>query len=188
MASHARQAGARSQGHRRIRAPDRFRSCHRTLLRQVPVRLHPGHRLPAGRLDRAQAGAARLDGGLLAWKNRDASAPDSAAATPPPRSGMPGWGIALVVIGVCVFLLLPVAAILAAIAIPTYQSYMVRSEVVQGLDLTDRARSLVAEYIGQRGALPNSNDALGLPKPEAIHARYVSSVRVIGGKVVVTYG
>jgi len=101
---------------------------------------------------------------------------------------MPGWGIALVVIGVCVFLLLPVAAILAAIAIPTYQSYMVRGEVVQGLDMTDRARSLVAEYIGQRGALPNSNDALGLPKPEAIHARYVSSVRVIGGKVVVTYG
>jgi len=126
--------------------------------------------------------------GLLAWKNRETAAPDSAAATPLPRSGMPGWGIALVVIGVCVFLLLPVATILAAIAIPTYQSYVVRSEVAQGLDLTGRARSLVAEYIGQRGALPNSNDALGLPKPEAIHARYVSSVRVIGGKVVVTYG
>ena len=126
--------------------------------------------------------------GLLAWKNRDASAPDAAAATPLPPSGMPGWGIALVVIGVCVFLLLPFAAILAAIAIPTYQGYIVRSEVAQGLDMTSRARSLVAEYIGQRGALPDSNDALGLPKPEAIHARYVSSVRVIGGKVVVTYG
>ena len=127
--------------------------------------------------------------GLLAWQNRETAAPDSAA--PPatlPRSGMPGWGIALVVIGVCFFLLLPVAAILAAIAIPTYQNYIVRSEVAQGVDMTSRVRSLIAEYIGQRGALPDSNGALGLPKPEAIHARYVSSVRVTGGKVVVTYG
>jgi hypothetical protein len=124
--------------------------------------------------------------GLRAWQNRETTVPDSAATLP--RSGMPGWGIALVVISVCFFLLLPVAAILAAIAIPTYQSYTVRAEVAQGVDLTDRARSLIAEYIGQRGALPDDNKSLGLPKPEAIHARYVSSVRVTGGKVVVTYG
>lgn len=124
-------------------------------------------------------------GGLLAWQNREPAPPDSEAMLP--RSGMPGWGIALIVV-VGVFVLLPVAAILAAIAIPAYQGYAVRNEIAQGLDLTERARSLVAEYIGQRGALPDDNKALGLPKPEAIHARYVSSVRVIGGKVVVTYG
>lgn len=124
--------------------------------------------------------------GLLAWQGRGSDVPDAAAMLP--RAGMPGWGIALVVIGVCFFLLLPVAAIIAAIAIPSYQNYVVRSEVAQGLDATARARSLIAEYIGQRGALPGDNQALGLPKPEAIHARYVSSVRVAGGKVVVTYG
>ena len=127
-------------------------------------------------------------GGFLAWQNREAAASDSATTTMLPRPGMSGWGIALVVAGVCVFLLLPAAAILAALAIPTYQSYTVRSEVAQGLHMTGRARSLIAEYIGQRGALPDDNGALGLPKPEAIHARYVSSVRVTGGKVVVTYG
>ena len=130
--------------------------------------------------------------GLLAWQRRETAAPDLAspasAAAPLARTGMPGWAIALIVIGVCVFVLLPVAAILAAIAIPAYQGYAVRSEVAQGLELTHRARALVAEYIGQRGALPDDNGALGLPKPEAIHARYVSSVRVTGGKVVVTYG
>ena len=124
--------------------------------------------------------------GLLAWQSRGSDGPDSTAMLP--RPGMPGWGIALVVIGVCVFLLLPIAAVLAAIAIPAYQSYLVRSEVAQGLDLTGRARSLIAEYIGQRGTLPDDNKSLGLPKPEAIRARYVSSVRVTGGKVVVTYG
>jgi uncharacterized RDD family membrane protein YckC len=123
-------------------------------------------------------------GGLLAWRNRDPA--DSPATLP--QSGMPAWGIALVVIGVCVFLFLPFMAIVAAVAIPAYQSYVVRSEIAQGLDLTARARSLVAEYIGQRGTLPDDNKSLGLPKPEAIRARYVSSVRVTGGKVVVTYG
>lgn len=127
--------------------------------------------------------------GLLAWQNRETSVSDTAAtAAMLPRSGMPGWGIALVVIGVGVFLLLPFAAILAAIAIPTYQSYVVQSEVAQGIDATLRARALIAEYIGQRGALPDDNSALGLPQPGAINARYVSSVRVTGGKVVVTFG
>jgi uncharacterized RDD family membrane protein YckC len=126
--------------------------------------------------------------GLRAWQNRDVAATESAYPASLPRAGMPGWGIALVVTGVCVFLVLPVASIMAAIAIPVYQGYSIRAEVAQGLEATARARSLVAEYIGQRGALPDSNDALGLPRPEAIHARYVSSVRVTGGKVVVTYG
>ena len=127
--------------------------------------------------------------GLLVWQNRETPAPDSATnAAMPPRSGMPGWGIALVVTAVCVFLLLPFAAIVAAIAIPTYQSYIVRAEVAQGVDATLRARALIAEYIGQRGALPDDNRSLGLPNPALIRARYVSSVRVSGGKVVVTFG
>lgn len=126
--------------------------------------------------------------GLRAWLDRDAAAPESTPTPMLPRTGMPGWGIALVVAGVCVFLLLPFAAIVAAVAIPAYQGYAVRAEIAQGLDATARARSLVAEYIGQRGALPDDNKALGLPNPEAIHARYVSSVRVTAGKVVVTYG
>jgi uncharacterized RDD family membrane protein YckC/Tfp pilus assembly protein PilE len=127
--------------------------------------------------------------GLHAWEHRDATAQDSMAAVAAlPRSGMPGWGIALVVIGVCVFLLLPFAAVLTVMAIPAYQDYVVRAEVAQGLDATLRARALIAEYIGQRGALPDNNDALGLPQPGAINARYVSSVRVTGGKVIVTFG
>lgn len=125
---------------------------------------------------------------LLAWQNRATTAPDTAGTAPvPPPSGMPGWGIALIVIG-CFFLLLPFAAVVAAIAIPAYQTYAVRTEVAQGLDATLRARALIAEYIGQRGALPGDNKSLGLPNPESIRARYVSSVRVTGGKVVVTFG
>ncbi|TAN03450.1 MAG: hypothetical protein EPN36_12890 [Rhodanobacteraceae bacterium] len=130
--------------------------------------------------------------GLLAWQHEQAAAPESldaaGARAALPQTGMPGWAIALLVAVVGVFVVLPVAGVLAVIAVPVYQGYAVRAEVAQGIGLTRRARSLIAEYIGERGALPEDNAALGLPKPEAIHARYVTSVRVAGGKVVVTYG
>lgn len=122
--------------------------------------------------------------GLAAWQAQGPEdAPVAAVST-----GMPGWGVALIVVAVCVFVVLPAAGVLVAIAIPAYQSYTVRAEVAQGMEMTVRARSLIAEYIGQRGALPADNRVLGLPHPEALSARYVSSVRVAGGKVVITYG
>lgn len=129
--------------------------------------------------------------GLMAWQCEQAPSAESAAANayyPHHSAGLPGWAIALIVLAACVFLILPVAGILAAIAIPAYQDYTVRAQVDQGIAQTSRTRALVAEYIGKRGALPEDNHALGLPEPDAIHARYVSSVRVSGGKVMVTFG
>jgi hypothetical protein len=131
--------------------------------------------------------------GLIAWQNQQASSSAAETAStathgPPVSSGMPGWAIALIVVAGSVFLVVPVLAILAALAIPAYQSYGVRAEVSQGLELTERPRALIGEYIGQRGALPDSNADLGLPRPETITARYVGSVRIDGGKIVVTYG
>lgn len=103
-------------------------------------------------------------------------------------TGMPGWAIALVVTVGGFFMLVPVLAVLAAIAIPAYHGHSVRAEVAEGIRLSERPRALVAEYIGQRGTLPDRNADLGLPQPEAIRASYVQSVRVVQGKVVVTYG
>ncbi|HET8764592.1 MAG TPA: RDD family protein [Rhodanobacter sp.] len=120
--------------------------------------------------------------GLAAWQQAPV---DSAPAARP--AGMPGWAIGLVA-AACLVLLLPVAGAVSLVAIPLYRYHAVRTEVAQGVDLTQRARALVGEFITQRGNLPNDNRALGLPLPEAIHARYVVSVGVMEGKVVVTYG
>lgn len=133
--------------------------------------------------------------GLDAWRRDEAGqATPAAAAAPsapawqPARGGMPGWAIALIVFAGCFFVVLPLVAVAVAIAIPAYRNYHVRTEVAEGVAVSGRARSLVAEYIDQRGALPDSNDALGLPRPQAIRARYVASVSVSGGQVIVTYG
>lgn len=128
--------------------------------------------------------------GLQMWRgaDRDPVAPhDAGVAAPPPR-GMPGWAVALLVVGVGVFGVLPLAAALSAVAIPAYRNYRVRTEVATAMDSTTRARALIGEYIVQRGALPADNGALGLPAPGAISSTYVRSVRVANGKLVVTFG
>lgn len=128
--------------------------------------------------------------GLAAWSRADLAGVEGAATPTGPvgRPDMPGWAIVLVVIAGGLFVFLPALVIVGVVAVPVYRSHVARGQIEQGLNLTERPRALVAEYIGARGTLPDGNAALGLPKPEAIHASYVTSVRVVGGKVVVTYG
>ncbi|WP_404631541.1 pilin [Dyella ginsengisoli] len=71
-----------------------------------------------------------------------------------------------------------VVAIMAAIAIPAYQDYVIRAQVAEGLTLADTAKTAVAEYRAQRGRWPAGNAAAGLPLPAALHGKYVDSVSV----------
>jgi type IV pilus assembly protein PilA len=87
-----------------------------------------------------------------------------------------------------------IIAILAAIAIPAYQDYLVRSQVSEGAVLADGAKTAIAEYYSNTGAFPNSNASAGLAAANAIVGKYVSSVGTGGtdgsaqGVIKVTYG
>jgi uncharacterized RDD family membrane protein YckC/Tfp pilus assembly major pilin PilA len=100
-------------------------------------------------------------------------------------SSVPGWAVALIVLGIGVFMLLP---IFAAIAIPAYQVYLVRSQVAEGLAFAQRAQPRVAGYIVSRLTLPVDNVALGFKAPDSLHTRYVSSLAVDQGRIIVTFG
>lgn len=89
--------------------------------------------------------------------------------------GMPGWAIALVVVAVCFFFVVP---ILAAISIPAYQNYLVRSQVSEGVVLAEGAKVAIAEYDSNRGSFPHNNAEAGLAAPSSITGKYVSSVTV----------
>lgn len=89
--------------------------------------------------------------------------------------GMPGWAIALVVVAVCLFLVVP---ILAAISIPAYQNYIVRTQVSEGMVLAAPAKIAIAEYDSNRGNFPSSNAEAGLSEPNSITGKYVSAVTV----------
>lgn len=87
-----------------------------------------------------------------------------------------------------------IIAILAAIAIPAYQDYLVRSQVSEGATLTDGAKTAVAEYYANHGDFPPSNISAGLPTAAAsISGKYVTSVTTgaapaAAGVIVATFG
>ena len=80
-----------------------------------------------------------------------------------------------------------IIAILAAIAIPAYQNYLIRAQVTEGINLADGAKSAVWDYISSYGTLPPSNQSAGLPSPASISGQYVSGVDVTGGKITVSF-
>lgn len=78
-----------------------------------------------------------------------------------------------------------IIGILAAIALPAYSDYTVRSRVTEGLNLASAARAAVAESFQATGAVPISDATAGWA---GATSKYVTSVTVgAGGVITVTY-
>ena len=75
-------------------------------------------------------------------------------------------------------LMVPVLAILAAIAISQYQDYVIRSQVSEASALADGVKTAVGEFVNNRGEFPPSNGNAGLAEPASIAGAYVSYVDV----------
>lgn len=69
-----------------------------------------------------------------------------------------------------------IIGILAAIAIPAYQSYVIRAKVAEGLTYADQAKTSVSEYYLAGNTWPSTNASAGLPNTLA--GNYVSNVQV----------
>ena len=80
-----------------------------------------------------------------------------------------------------------IIAILAAIAIPAYQDYLIRSQVSEGFSLAEGAKAAVWDYVSDYGAFPTGNNAAGLASSTSITGKYVSKVDVTGGLVKVYF-
>jgi type IV pilus assembly protein PilA len=81
-----------------------------------------------------------------------------------------------------------IIAILAAIAIPAYQDYMIRTQVSEGAVLTDGAKVAVAEYVSNHGVYPPSQLSAGLATAASITGSYVSNVALANtGVISVTF-
>ena len=87
----------------------------------------------------------------------------------------------------CLWLFNPLLGVMAAIAIPAYQDYTIRSQVTEGLVLSDSAKTAVAEYYNRNGRMPADNTAAGLAETTDIHGRYVSGVQVVDGRIFIHY-
>ena len=87
-----------------------------------------------------------------------------------------------------------IIGILAAIAIPAYQNYTIRSQVTEGLSLAGGWKTSIAEFYANTGAFPTCTSATGvggcMVAAGATTGKYVTSVALAaaGGQIVITYG
>ena len=82
-----------------------------------------------------------------------------------------------------------VIGILAAVAIPTYQNYVVRAQVSEGVSIAAPTKARVAGSFLAKGDAPVDRTEAGLTANATDTAgKYVASVNVDQGAVIVTYG
>ena len=81
-----------------------------------------------------------------------------------------------------------IIGILAAIAVPMYLDYTVRSQISEGLNLSGGAKAAVTEFYQDRGVFPSNNAEAGVEAAANIQGKYVSSVIVVDEVITVQYG
>jgi len=82
-----------------------------------------------------------------------------------------------------------IIGILAAIAIPAYQDYTIRSQVTEGLNLASDLKAGIGEYYAQNGSWPTLAN-LGISGGATDKSgKYVTQIDVVaGGGIDITYG
>lgn len=81
-----------------------------------------------------------------------------------------------------------VVAILALMALPSYQKKFVRDQILEALPLADIAKPPVAASWALLQSFPADNVAAGLPVAAKIVSNTVSSVSVRNGAIHITFG
>src|ERR1700741_4763693 len=67
-----------------------------------------------------------------------------------------------------------IIGILAAIAIPAYQNYVIRARVSEGSSLADGLKTAVGEFYNQTSRVPPNNNSAGLAAAGSIVGKYVA--------------
>ena len=81
-----------------------------------------------------------------------------------------------------------IIGILSVIAIPTYQDYVIRIQVSEGMNLSDDIKTAVTNFFQDRGTWPINNTEAGLSIPTNIEGKYVLAIEVVNNIITVTYG
>jgi type IV pilus assembly protein PilA len=81
-----------------------------------------------------------------------------------------------------------IIGILAAIAIPSYQDYTVRAQVVEALVLAGELKPSIQDFYKERGRFPADNAAAGVPAAEHLIGQYVTDIEVADGAVHIRFG
>jgi len=82
-----------------------------------------------------------------------------------------------------------IIGILAAIALPAYQDYTIRSQVSEALSLGSGLKIQVADVFADSGDINDADSgANGIPDANQVVGKYVSQVAVLNGLITATMG
>lgn len=81
-----------------------------------------------------------------------------------------------------------IIGILSSVALPSYQTYVHRSEVVEALSMVSTIRENITNFYVENLDFPVDNEASGLPKQELLIGNRITGVAVKSGAIHVTMG
>ena len=81
-----------------------------------------------------------------------------------------------------------IIGILASIALPAYQSYTIRAQVSEGLELSGPAKNAVATFVYDNGTFPTDNSDAALEVATNYSGAYVTSISVSGAVISIQFG
>ena len=81
-----------------------------------------------------------------------------------------------------------IIAILAAIALPAYQDYIIRSQVSEAATLLDGTKTTTTEFFQNKGYFPATNLSAGMATATSITGNYVTQVATVSGLTTATMG
>ena len=82
-----------------------------------------------------------------------------------------------------------IMGILASLAISTYQTYTIRTQVSEAISMAAGAKTPVIDAFNQSGRPPADRAEAGMtPDPEDTRGKFVESVNVVNGRVDVKFG
>lgn len=99
-----------------------------------------------------------------------------------PSNNEPGFTLIELMIVVAII------GILAAVAIPLYQRYTIRTQVSEGLNLSSGARIAVSDFYMNTGGWPSDNATAGLALPTEITGDFTAQVEVVDNVINIQYG
>lgn len=80
-----------------------------------------------------------------------------------------------------------IISILAAIALPAYQTYAKRAHVAEGLSLSNDAKVAIADYYASFGTYPANNSSAGISSAASIKGNAIRSIAVNTSQITITY-
>lgn len=81
-----------------------------------------------------------------------------------------------------------IIGILASVALPAYQVYVQRSEVVEAMSMASTIRENVTNYYVEQLDFPSDNEEAGVPRPNYLIGNRITGVVVESGAIHVTMG